>query len=33
MLWLANQNPAFEPYRELFDDAPLREGDGLSARS
>jgi glycosidase len=26
LLWLANQNPAFEPYRELFDDAPLREG-------
>jgi glycosidase len=25
MLWLANQNPAFEPYRELFDDAPLRQ--------
>jgi glycosidase len=25
MLWLANQNPAFEPYRELFDDTPLRE--------
>ncbi len=24
MLWLANQNPAFEPYRELFDDTPLR---------
>ena len=25
MLWLANQNPAFEPYRELFDDTPLRQ--------
>lgn len=23
MLWLANQNPAFEPLRELFDDAEL----------
>ncbi len=23
MLWLANQNPAFVPYRELFDDTPL----------
>ena len=25
MLWVANQNPAFEPFRELFDDAPLRQ--------
>ncbi len=25
MLWLANQNPAFELYRELFDDTPLRQ--------
>ena len=24
MLWLANANPAFAPYGELFDDAPLR---------
>ncbi|HWR35423.1 MAG TPA: alpha-amylase family glycosyl hydrolase [Clostridia bacterium] len=23
MLWLANANPAFEPFAELFDDAPL----------
>ncbi len=23
MLWIANQNPALENYRELFDDAPL----------
>ena len=23
MLWLANLNPAFEPFRELFDDAAL----------
>ena len=23
MLWLANQNPAFQPFRELFDDTPL----------
>jgi hypothetical protein len=23
MLWLSNQNPALEPLRELFDDAPL----------
>jgi len=23
MLWLANLNPAFAPFRELFDDAPL----------
>jgi len=25
MLWLENQNPAFAPYRELFDDAGLQE--------
>ncbi|MCW5853828.1 MAG: alpha-amylase, partial [Anaerolineae bacterium] len=25
MLWVANQNPAFEPFRELFDDSPLRQ--------
>ena len=24
MLWLANENPAFEPYRDLFSDAALR---------
>ena len=24
MLWLANLNPAFEPFKELFDDAPLQ---------
>ncbi len=23
LLWLSNTNPAFEPYRELFDDTPL----------
>lgn len=23
LLWLANVNPAFDPYRELFDDVPL----------
>jgi glycosidase len=25
MLWLANANPAFQPFLELFDDAPLGE--------
>ncbi len=25
MLWLANQNPAFQPYQELFDDHNLKE--------
>ena len=25
MLWLANLNPAFAPFRELFDDEPLRK--------
>jgi glycosidase len=25
LLWLANRNPAFEPFAELFDDAPLAE--------
>ena len=25
MVWLANQNPATEPFRELFDDAPLKK--------
>ena len=25
LLWLANSNPAFVPFRELFDDTPLRK--------
>ncbi len=25
MLWLANKNPAFQPFRELFDDTPLEQ--------
>lgn len=25
LLWLANQNPAYSPYRELFDDRPLAQ--------
>ena len=25
MLWLANLHPAFEPFKELFDDAPLKK--------
>lgn len=25
LLWLANQNPAFQPFRELFDDTPLTQ--------
>lgn len=25
LLWLANLNPAFKPFRELYSDAPLRE--------
>ena len=25
LLWLANVNPAFKPFREFFDDTPLRE--------
>ena len=25
MLWLANLNPAFEPFKELFDDGPLEK--------
>ena len=25
LLWLANMNPAFGPFRELFDDSPLKE--------
>ncbi len=26
LLWLANQNPAYKPFRMLFDDEPLRKG-------
>ncbi|HLF89715.1 MAG TPA: alpha-amylase family glycosyl hydrolase, partial [Anaerolineales bacterium] len=26
MLRIANQNPAFQPYKELFDDSPLEQG-------
>ncbi len=26
LLWLANQNPAYKPFRTLFDDSPLRTG-------
>ncbi|MCX7786745.1 MAG: alpha-amylase family glycosyl hydrolase [Spirochaetes bacterium] len=26
LLWLANENPAFSPFRELFEDEPLRRG-------
>jgi hypothetical protein len=26
MLWLENQNPAFQPFKELFDDEPLARG-------
>ncbi|HEY4356464.1 MAG TPA: alpha-amylase family glycosyl hydrolase [Acidobacteriaceae bacterium] len=25
LLWLSNQNPAFKPFRELFDDTPLAQ--------
>jgi glycosidase len=25
LLWLANTNPAFQPFRELFDDEPLKD--------
>ncbi len=25
LLWFANQNPAFRPFKELFDDTPLKE--------
>ena len=31
LLWLANQNPAFAPYGELFDDRALEEGTDYSA--
>ncbi len=24
LLWLANRNPAFSPFRELFDDSDLK---------
>jgi hypothetical protein len=30
MLWLANQNPAFQPYQELFDDSNLQEKTAYS---
>ena len=30
MLWLANANPAFSPYLELFDDADLETANSLS---
>ena len=30
MLWLANANPAFAPFLELFDDADSGQGNGLS---
>ena len=34
LLWLANRNPAFAPFRELFDDEGLRRGtDYLQAMS
>ncbi len=26
LLWLANENPAFSPFRELFDDSALQQG-------
>ena len=31
MLWLANMNPAFSPFFELFDDSTLEKGYSLSA--
>ena len=31
MLWLANRNPAFEPYRELFDEHSLRQTTAYAA--
>ncbi|MEX2542853.1 MAG: alpha-amylase family glycosyl hydrolase [Trueperaceae bacterium] len=31
LLWLANDNPALERFRELFDDAPLRADDAYPA--
>ena len=30
MLWLGNMNPAYGPYRELFDDNNLREGSAYA---
>jgi glycosidase len=31
LLWLANMNPAFAPYGELFDDSPLDKGSSYTA--
>ncbi len=31
LLWLANMNPAFAPYGELFDDTPLEDGSAYVA--
>ena len=31
LLWLANMNPAFAPYGELFDDTPLENGSAYQA--
>jgi hypothetical protein len=31
LLWLANANPAFGPYAELFEDGPLEEGTAYAA--
>ncbi len=31
MLWLANSNPAFSPYRELFDDSSISQNTSYSA--
>src|SRR5512141_415187 len=31
MVWLANSNPAFGPYQELFEDAPLADGTAYHA--
>ena len=31
LLWLANMNPAFAPYGELFDDTPLEDGSAYLA--
>jgi glycosidase len=31
LLWLANMNPAFAPYGELFDDTPLEKGSAYAA--
>jgi len=31
LMWLANRNPAFEPFRELFDDDDLRQTTAYSA--